>query len=55
MQSARLENSKYQFDKSLVWLNRELNSRSPAREARAQTIRPPLPMSWTKDNEYANQ
>ena len=35
MPSTRLENNKYQFDKSLVWLDWEPNTLSPARKTRA--------------------
>ena len=41
MPRARLENDKYQFDKSLIWLDRELNSPSPTCEACALQIQPP--------------
>ena len=34
--------NKYQFNKSLVWLNREPHSRSPTREARP----PPVKTGW---------
>ena len=44
MLSTRIGSDKNQFHKMLVWLNWELNSRSPAHEARALPIRPPRPV-----------
>ena len=41
----RLGGKKDQFDKSLVWLDWELNSRSPNR-----LIRPPRPVSWVEQD-----
>ena len=40
MQSTRLGSDKYQIYKPLVWLDREPNSPSPAREARALPVLP---------------
>ena len=45
MSSNWLGTDKYQFYKSLVWLNRELNSWSPTREPCALLIRPPRPVA----------
>ena len=42
--SARLESDNYKVYWSLVWLDREPNSRYPAREASALPIRPPRPV-----------
>ena len=39
-----LGSNKYKFCKSLIWLEQELNSPSPAHEARALLIRPPRPV-----------
>ena len=41
-----------QFDKSLVWLDLESNSRSPARETRALLIRPPRPVTFDSPHWY---
>ena len=49
MQSSRLGRNKYQFYKSLLWLDWELNSRSPAAEACVPLI-PPCFMSQIENS-----
>ena len=49
MPSATLGSGKYQFYKSLVWLNWELSSRSPTREACVPPIRPAHLVDLTED------
>ena len=51
--TARLASGKYQFYKSLVWLDHEPNTQSLARESRTLPIRPPRPV-YVQYNYYAS-
>ena len=45
MPSTGLGSDKYQFDKSLVWLDRGLNPRSPTHKTNDLLIQPPRPVN----------
>ena len=48
MPNTWLGSDKYTLFKSLIWLDRELNSYSPTRETKALSIRPPRPVAPSK-------